>query len=287
MVATRLWGGRLFGVQACALVSLLSLAAVAPGVASARRTAAEFFAHGPRAHYSCAIYDHYHGATPEALCEDLGPGRVAHVALNAEGEILTCASRSLRTTKCPIGNAGDRTPTFARGRGVTVGRFRCSVLRAGVRCVLLASGKGFLLTPGRTLAVGGAVARPQPLTNEEFLSADGRVWCGLNVGTTFCATGFFDGKATYPTALAQLAKGKVGICFMAGEGEAPLLQGIPVGCPQNWNEKAPVLALGKQDEIDGVLCTSAADGITCVEATGPSRGRGFRVNAMEAVEVGA
>jgi hypothetical protein len=284
----------MFGVVACVLaVSAVLLGATAPGIAVAAhggggrgpRRAAEFFANGPRAHYSCAIYDRYHG-TSEALCEDLGPGRVAHVTLNVEGEVITCASRSLATTKCPLGNAGERTPTFARGHRITIGRFRCEVLRAGVRCVVLATGKGFLFTARRTIAVGGAVARPQPLVLGEFLSPDRRVWCGLSVGSAFCATGVLDGKTSYPSALAQLEKGKVSICFVASESEAPLLQGTPVGCPQNWNARAPVLALGKQDEVDGVLCTSAADGVSCVETTGASRGKGFRVTAGEAVEVG-
>ena len=39
-------------------------------------------------------------------------------------------------------------------------------------------------------------------------------------------------------------------------------------------------------ELNGVLCTSATTGITCVKVAEPGKGKGFRVNKSEAVEVG-
>jgi hypothetical protein len=57
-------------------------------------------------------------------------------------------------------------------------------------------------------------------------------------------------------------------------------------CFQNWDPHAPLLPLGQQNYIDGFLCKSAADGITCTLTAGAGKGEGFRINNDEAVRVG-
>jgi hypothetical protein len=257
-----------------------ALAATAPGASSAhpaRLRAVEFYAHSPYGIISCAEYDGY-GGPPVAFCESVGAHGEAKSTLNASGEVTTCNSRSTLANSCDLGNAGTRTPTYRYGRKVTVGRFRCEVLRTGVECTLRATGAGFLFNPRKTSSVGGAHIAPAPLQLREFLSPDRDVWCETG---TFCGTG--QGPGTTPDSRVSLAtiSGDGGITICAYAHDA-----APGECLQNWNEKAPVLQYGQQAELNGVLCTSATNGITCVKVVEPGKGKGFRINASEAVEVG-
>lgn len=139
---------------ALAVVALTS----ASGALGASGKAAEFFARNPHGNVSCAMYDGYAGST-EAMCESAGRGGEARSALSAGGRVTVCIARVSSHNACNLGNAGDLTPTYGYGRKVSVGRFRCQVLRRGVRCTVASSGKGFLFNPGKTTAVGGASLR--------------------------------------------------------------------------------------------------------------------------------
>lgn len=130
--------------------------ALAPSSAGAApKNAIEFFARTPQGTASCAIYDHYAGSTT-AFCESFLRKRESKATVSARGKVSICASSATRSDHCNLGNAGDRTPTFAPGRRVTVGPFRCTVQRSGVRCVVSASGRGFLFNPKRAIRVGPA-----------------------------------------------------------------------------------------------------------------------------------
>lgn len=61
---------------------------------------------------------------------------------------------------------------------------------------------------------------------------------------------------------------------------------VPLGCFQNWNKNAPILRYGQSDLYDGIRCTSTPNGITCTVVAGTGKGKGFRINKDEAVEVG-
>jgi len=45
-----------------------------------------------------------------------------------------------------------------------------------------------------------------------------------------------------------------------------------------------VLAYGHSDLYNGLLCTSATDGITCTLDSGAGKGKGFRIDKSEDVE---
>lgn len=62
-----------------------------------------------------------------------------------DGHVLACYGTTLRTGQCLM-NAPARTPTLAYGRAVVLGPFRCRSLRTGVRCVVIRSGHGFLIS---------------------------------------------------------------------------------------------------------------------------------------------
>jgi hypothetical protein len=246
------------------------------GARAARLTVVEF--HAPSTsgkEITCAMYDRP-GEPASVLCESYGPGRESTATLDPQGRVGLCATYNFRTKPCPIGNAGTGTWTFHYGHQVTVGRFHCAVTRQGVECRIIATGAGFLFNPRAASRIGGAT--PAPLTLSEFRSPDHEVWCEAG---TFCGTG--GAKGTPPDSRVSLAQfgadGKVTTCVLAHD--------VPPGeCLQNWNEAAPVLPYGRQDEYDGVLCTSATDGITCIKVAGSGLGAGFRINKSELVEIG-
>jgi hypothetical protein len=124
-----------------------------PATLGAGRSAIEFFARTRQGTASCAVYDHYAGSTV-AFCEADLPRRESKASVDATGKVSICASRFTRSDRCRLGNAADNTPTFRAGRKVTIGGFRCVVQRAGVRCVVISSGRGFLFNPTMAVRVG-------------------------------------------------------------------------------------------------------------------------------------
>ncbi|MGA9856279.1 MAG: hypothetical protein WBQ18_00380 [Solirubrobacteraceae bacterium] len=115
-----------------------------------------------------------------------------------------------------------------------------------------------------------------------FLSPDHRVWCGLSNTQSFCVTGGqpVGSNTNPPQRGATLSpSGKVTTCNVP-------VPTFSAQCTQNWDPQAPVLRYGAQTEADGVLCTSARNGITCVLAAGAHKGRGFRVSPSADVPVG-
>ena len=130
-----------------------ALVAGAPAAASAPKNAIEFFARTSHGTATCAIYDHYAGSTV-AFCESFRAGRESKASVNGRGKVSICASKNTRADRCNLGNAGENSPTFGAGRKVSIGAFRCAVERQGVRCVVIASGKGFLFNPSRAIRVG-------------------------------------------------------------------------------------------------------------------------------------
>jgi hypothetical protein len=49
-----------------------------------------------------------------------------------------------RGQRC-LGDPPENTPTLGYGRRVRVGRFRCTSAASGVRCVVVSSGRGFVI----------------------------------------------------------------------------------------------------------------------------------------------
>lgn len=53
-----------------------------------------------------------------------------------------------------LGFGAASTSTLASGKQITVGRFRCSSASAGITCIVIKSGKGFLINDNQVVAVG-------------------------------------------------------------------------------------------------------------------------------------
>jgi hypothetical protein len=91
-------------------------------------------------------------STLQVKCETYDvPGQVA--TLKPSGAVTICVLPG-GANHCGQGDFGEHTPHYAVGKKVTVGRFRCQVLTAGVRCTVTATGKGFLISKTATKRVG-------------------------------------------------------------------------------------------------------------------------------------
>jgi hypothetical protein len=110
-------------------------------VGGATSTSAQFFS--PDRRVSCNMEDpptrgYY------VYCNASG----LHAAwLGPDGHAVICNSGCL-------GMNGPTTPTLGYGKQITVGRFRCSSASAGITCVVIRSGKGFLINSAGVTRVG-------------------------------------------------------------------------------------------------------------------------------------
>jgi hypothetical protein len=113
----------------------------------------EFFAGSPLGGIGCEMDDDPGIHLVGVICQSSTPNHSQTARLAANGRVQLCAERSVTTDKCDLGNAGENTPTFKVGKQVRVGLFRCRVLRTGVECTVIKSGKGFLMSKTRTMRV--------------------------------------------------------------------------------------------------------------------------------------
>lgn len=142
-----------------AMIAAALIACIAAASAGAAANEAEFYARtGTGSTLSCAIYDGYAGSTA-AFCEYVSKPTQAKATLTAGGSVVLCRTHSITSNRCGLGNAGENSPTYKVGKTVTVGPFACTVGASGVRCVVTATGKGFLLGAKKMEGVGGASVR--------------------------------------------------------------------------------------------------------------------------------
>jgi hypothetical protein len=90
-------------------------------------------------------------------CFEGDPHVTRHVKLEADGEVSQTA-----TVPPPQGIGGPGDPP---GAWITVGRFRCEVMSQGIECVVIATGKGFLITRNRVVEVQtpAGIVEPAPV----------------------------------------------------------------------------------------------------------------------------
>jgi len=99
-------------------------------------TRAEIYS--PSRNLGCQMIDQSSGSS--VVCASYKP--LHWVSLALDGRLHICP----RGPRC-TGNWGEDTHfrLLAYGKQITVGRFRCYSLRAGMRCIVIRSGKGFLI----------------------------------------------------------------------------------------------------------------------------------------------
>ena len=102
---------------------------------SGKLTVAGFYS--PSGNLSCEMDDGRAGVPNHVWCQSWK--KPHRVTLRPDGRLNTC-----RGERC-LGNPGENTPRLAYGKHITVGRFRCFSLQAGIKCVVISSGRGFLI----------------------------------------------------------------------------------------------------------------------------------------------
>lgn len=152
---------------------------------------------------------------------------------------------------------------------------------------------------GRSAAVGAVVAAVLgvPVTSasavrhlRQFNSPDRTIWCGDRSEAE--GLGGFAAPGCFATVTPLLGTTTEYASFFTSTGK---LQRCAVAPPFNASHhcflgfvtSAPVLAFGETNEIEGLRCASASDGVTCTKVAGAGAGKGFRINAHEVVRVGS
>jgi hypothetical protein len=120
--------------RVCTSAATIAVAAVIVGAAGAGTNTARWF-HSPSGNIECEVASHDIRGT-YAYCQSFKPLRTAR--LSANGHTSICAQRF-----CSVGNGPENATTLAYGHSLRVGIFRCISSVAGVRCVVIASGRGF------------------------------------------------------------------------------------------------------------------------------------------------
>jgi hypothetical protein len=126
------------------LPSFLAAAAVLVAVSSSAPAAArdrgiQHFFFAPGTTTSCELDLDMPRLGTEALCQTAP--HAASAILRPSGKLTICHG-----VRC-IGNPPEGVPTLAYGAFMDAGPLRCTSLRAGVRCVVRATGHGFLIAP--------------------------------------------------------------------------------------------------------------------------------------------
>jgi hypothetical protein len=123
---------------------------------------------------------------------------------------------------------------------------------------------------------------------QTFLSPDQKIWCvsgGGVPGSPFACAARPGENLPFPQFSAELSNsGNVTICSITHLIQEPGQP--PDTCFENWDSQAPVLRIGKQNFVDGVLCKSQTSGITCTLTVGAEQGKGFFINSTSVRRVG-
>jgi hypothetical protein len=229
--------------------------------------------YSPSHNLSCEIDDGYAGLVG-AYCQSLNPPHSVHMGL--DGRLKICSGGTITTTHC-LGNAGLHTPTLAYGKQVTVGRFRCRSAQAGVTCVVIQSGKGFLINNAGVTPVGHAVVTPAGgQTNAPKKQAILFSPLAYGISCNMTDDGSFGGSWVYcwiggapqPTRHAKLnVDGRVSVTATTA---------VPLGL---GGRSTPY---GGQVTVGRFRCQSLRSGIKC---TVVSTGKGFLFNINGATPV--
>jgi hypothetical protein len=116
------------------LLGLGLLLSASPAAATGRTTASFY---SPSRNLGCEMDDRRSGVPNQVYCQSIKAPHNVRMGLDAR--LTTC-----RGVSC-LGNAPENTPVLPYGKQVTVGRFRCFSLRSGIKCIVVRSGKGFLI----------------------------------------------------------------------------------------------------------------------------------------------
>jgi hypothetical protein len=214
--------------------------------------------------FACELVEE--GADTWVYCWEGQPNVKRQVKLEPTGEVSQTA-----TVPLPEGIGGPGVPY---GAWITVGQFRCEVMRQGIECVVIATGKGFLITRNRIVEVQAApgVTEPAPVFGK---SAVMRAASGIvsikEPGSKFAQ--YLNVPAQLPFGtLVDTSRGAVELSTAAG----------PEGATQtgvfNGGRFRVTQDVGKTRAPDG----SSVVGLTVLKLAGPAPGCGAQAGAVSA-----
>jgi hypothetical protein len=88
--------------------------------------------HSPSGNIQCEVASTY------TYCQTFKPLQTAE--LRRTGHTAVCSHRI-----CPVGNGPENATTLGYGRSIDVGPFRCTSATSGIRCLVVATGHGFMI----------------------------------------------------------------------------------------------------------------------------------------------
>jgi uncharacterized protein DUF6636 len=107
-------------------------------VALALFVAAVSWFHSPSGNISCEVASKRGALGTYASCQTVNAPR--SVLLHSDGSMKVCNGMGC------LGNGPTSAFTLGYGKSVVVGPFKCTSLTSGMRCVVVRSGHGFLLS---------------------------------------------------------------------------------------------------------------------------------------------
>ncbi len=138
------------------LFCMAGLLAVQPASGRAVEGTAEFLVRaGHTKSVGCGMYDES-PLNPSVVCQRVTRHYQSKATLRPDGSVVLCRSHSIDSKRCGLGNAGVFIPAYGPGKEVRAGRFSCRVIAGGARCIVTATGRGFILRGRRLHGIGGA-----------------------------------------------------------------------------------------------------------------------------------
>jgi hypothetical protein len=122
------------GHRALVSVAVVAAASVIVGNAAAIPSAVRWF-HSPSGNIQCEVASHDARGT-YAYCQTFEPRQTAK--LTADGRTSVCVGPT-----CSIGDGPEDATVLPHGQSIGVGIFRCTSAVNGIRCIVIASGRGF------------------------------------------------------------------------------------------------------------------------------------------------
>lgn len=119
----------------------------------------------------------------------------------------------------------------------------------------------------------------------QFETPDGSISCFSNgfgpKGYTSCSV---SSKNEFAVPAAWMEAPRVRVCTHREELVQP--EGEGSACPASELDRRVILAYGQENELGGIRCVVAPEGVTCTFAAGAEAGKGFRINGSEVVQLG-
>ncbi len=119
----------------------------------------------------------------------------------------------------------------------------------------------------------------------QFETPDGRISCESGAfgpkGDTRCSV---SSRNEFAVPAAWMEAPRVRVCTHREELVQP--EGEGSACPALKLDRRVILANGQENELGGIRCVVAPEGVTCTFVAGAEAGTGFRINSSEVVQLG-